>query len=130
LPEASLVEASPDATVSPSAESKKARKELEQRKIPFTDAALVKCIKNGDLKSIELFLKAGKDITTVFKESGSKKSLLIYAVIYDQRGMVEFLARKGADISARDRLNNGWTPLHVAKSELMKEILRKHGAKE
>jgi ankyrin repeat protein len=114
LPEPSLVEASPEATESPSAESGKAKKELEKLKIPFTDDAMVKCIEDGDLKSVELFLTAGRDINTVYKEGGSKKNLLIYAVIYDQPGMVEFLARKGADISARDHLNNGWTPLHWA----------------
>lgn len=94
-------------------EQERAKKELEKHKIPFTDAAMVKCIKDGDVKSLKLFLKAGKDVNTCYEEAGQKLSLLVYAIVNDRKEIVELLTIKGADVNAKDEFS-GWTPLHWA----------------
>ena len=46
----------------------------------------------------------------------------------ESKDIVQLLIAKGADINAKD--NSGRTPLNLAKNDDVKELLRKHGAKE
>lgn len=103
-----------------------ALKELEKHKIPFTDAALRNCIEEDDLKTVKLFLKAGKNVNA---KDQSGLTALHCAAANSRREIAELLISKGANVNAK--ATDGLTPLHYAASgghSAMVEFLISKGA--
>ena len=74
----------------------------------------------GNIEIAQLLLDNGADIAV--------SRPLFMAIAYNRLEMAEFLIKNGADVNGRDDFQ-GYTPLDVAKSEEMKKLLVKYGAK-
>ena len=82
-------------------------------------------IETGDLEMVKLLIEKGADINI---KTRCCKTLLHTAVEENQKELVEFLILKGFDVNARDCCYNK-SPLSLAKTEDMRQLLQKHGAK-
>ena len=89
-----------------------ALKELEKRKIPFTDASLRNYIEEDDLQTVKLFFRAGKSVNSNYQNGFTP---LHIAAAKGRQEIAEFLISKGADVNSKDK--GGSTPLHYAASE-------------
>ena len=76
------------------------------------------------VEHIQIALNAGADVNAKHQISG--RTALICEAGYGHTEIVKLLIEKGADVNAKD--SNGKTVLDFAKTDEMKELLRKHGA--
>ena len=81
---------------------------------------------NGHLEVVKYLLENGADINA--KDSNWGYTVLIYAAEYVNLETVQFLIENGADFNIKN--NEGKTALDLAKTEEIKEVLRKAGAIE
>ena len=78
----------------------------------------------GGIEVLEVLLNKGADIN---EKNIRGETVLHWASLGDKIKNAEFLLRKGADPNAKT--NAGQTPLDIARSDEMKALLRKYGAK-
>ncbi len=79
----------------------------------------------GDKEEVTRLVDKGVDINVRY----GRITVLHKAAQWDRKGIVELLIRNGAHVNASDGDNDGKTPLDLAKSEEMKQILIKAGGK-
>jgi hypothetical protein len=99
-------EPSVNPTAEPAAEELAARAKLEQRKIPYTEAAFARAVEEGDTGTVDLFLASGMSPEV---RDADGRTLLISAASRGSNNISEKLLGKGADVNARDA--NGSTAL-------------------
>lgn len=85
-----------------------ARRELEQKGTPFTEAAFLESAKHGEVNTVKLFLAAGMNPDTR-TENGD--TVLMNAIGANADTVAEALLKGGADPNART--SNGSTALHL-----------------
>ena len=86
-------------TTEPTAEELAARAKLEQKKIPFTEAAFTKAVDEGDTGAVDLFLAAGMNPEA---RDAAGRTALINAASRGSNNISKKLLGKGADVNARD----------------------------
>lgn len=86
-----------------------ARRELEQKGIPYTEAAFLESAKHGEVNTVKLFLAAGMNPDTR-TENGD--TVLMNAIGANADAVAEALLKGGADPNART--SNGSSALHLA----------------
>jgi uncharacterized protein len=102
-----------------------ARKELEQKNIPYTKEVFLERVKEGDTRSVELFLTAGMDANGRYKANITP---LMEACLFERADTARALLEKGADVNAKDDF--GRTPLifaiqNGAQTTMVKALLAK-----
>ena len=98
---------------------KKARQELEARRIPFNFAAFVSCVGDGDAKAVGFFLLAGMDANT--------EDALALAALMGHTEIITNLLAHGASVDG-ESAKRGRTPLMATTNTAIAEILLRHGA--
>jgi Serine/threonine protein kinase len=76
-----------------------ARARLEQKNIPFSEAAFNRVVEDGDTGLVELFLAAGMNPDT---KDASGRTALINAASRGSNNISQKLLSKGAEVNARD----------------------------
>ena len=95
-----------NATPPASPDEMAARARLEQKNIPYTEAAFIRSVEEGDTGTVELFLSAGMNPEARDQEG---RTALIYAALSGRNNISQKLLNKGADVNSRD--NRGSTAL-------------------
>src|SRR5438270_6814414 len=111
---------------SPLTEAQQARAELEKRHLAYDPDVFVQSAGQGDLKTVELFLRAGMNPNATNKYGSPA---LVWACGQGRLAVAQALLDKGADLTAEAR--DGDSPLTAAALEgQMKtaELLLAHGA--
>ncbi len=85
-----------------------ARRELEQKGTPFTEAAFLESAKHGEVNTVKLFLAAGMSPNT---RSESGDTVLMNSIRANADGVAEALLKGGADPNTRT--SNGSSALHL-----------------
>jgi len=83
----------------PSDDELAARAKLEQKNIPFSEAAFNRVVEEGDTGLVELFLAAGMNPDT---KDASGRTALINAASRGSNNISQKLLSKGAEVNARD----------------------------
>ncbi len=96
-----------------------ARRELEKRKVSWSDEEFMATTKRGDTDVLELFLVAGMKPDTKDNEG---RTALIWAAINGHASAVKALLNTGADVNAID--NIGMTSLMEAASGGKSDVIR------
>lgn len=100
----------------------KARKELGQMNIEYTEDSFIKHLKNGDKIIVELFLTAGMDPNL----KGSGGDPILFAAVSGGIDVVKLMIAKGADVNAH---GGGGTALSIAaylgKVDIVKTLIEK-----
>lgn len=99
----------------------KARKELGQMNIEYTEDSFKTYIERGDKVVVDLFLTAGMSANT--RDSDSANPVLISAAYKEREEMVDLLLQKGADINAKGE--GGITALMYAAEKKSPVIVQK-----
>ena len=89
------------------------------------ETCLPSAIYSNNKKLVNLLIKNGIDINHQNKKG---MCALHSASIQDKYDIVELLLKNGADVTLRDHKNK--TPLGVARSQRVKDLLIQYGAKE
>lgn len=76
-----------------------ARAKLEQKNIPYTEAAFTKVVEDGNTDAVELFLAAGMKPDA---RDAAGRTALIIAAAKGSDSISQKLLSKGADVNARD----------------------------
>lgn len=102
-----------------------ARKELEQKGIPYTKEDFLERAKNGDTRAVILLTAAGMDPNTRYK---ANTTVLMEAALFGRADTVKALLERGADVNARDDF--GRTALifaiqYGAHADIVKDLLKK-----
>jgi len=97
------------------------KKGVDVNKVGGHHTPIEYAVYTGNIKLAELLINNGADII--------QNNPLPTAVAWNRLEMAEFLIKKGADVNIRDDFQ-GYTPLDYAKSDEMRTLLIKHGAKE
>jgi ankyrin repeat protein len=95
----------------------KARLDLAQMNISYTDSAFIDNAKEGNSEVVKLFLEAGMDIEV--KTTGGQTALMI-AALTNKTDVAKLLLEKGADVNAKNK--HGGTALMTAAWKGHKEI--------
>ena len=98
---------------------KEARKELEKRKVTWSDDEFIARTKRGDTDVLELFLVAGMKPDTKDNEG---RTALIWVAVNGHAAAVKALLNTGADVNAID--NIGMTSLMGAASGGKSDVIR------
>ena len=85
-----------------------ARRELEQKGTPFTEAAFLESAKHGEVDTVKLFLAAGMNPDT---RTDGGDTVLMNAIGANANAVAEALLEGGADPNART--SNGSSALHL-----------------
>jgi len=93
-------------------------------KVRLSHATFWAAAKSGDMANVQELVEQGIDVNA--RPTGGHAALE-WAVINGHGEIAEFLIRKGAHVNPKTE--NGKTPLDLARSDEMKALLRKHGAK-
>ncbi|HEY0380542.1 MAG TPA: ankyrin repeat domain-containing protein [Pyrinomonadaceae bacterium] len=86
-------------TTEPAPEELDARARLEQKKIPYTEAAFAKAVEEGDTGAVDLFLASGMSPEV---RDAAGRTVLINAASRGSNNISQKLLGKGADVNARD----------------------------
>ena len=103
-----------------------ARAKLEQKNIPYSEAAFARVVEEGDTGAVDLFLAAG--MSPDVKDSAGRTAL-INAASRGSNNISQKLLSKGADVDARD--SNGASALMESASRGHREttkVLLENGA--
>ena len=85
-----------------------ARRDLEEKGIPFTEEAFLERVNHGEIDLVRLFLAAG--INPDARDQKGDTALMI-AIAANSEGVAEALLKGGASVNARTK--NGSTALHT-----------------
>src|SRR6266404_5946222 len=91
----------------------KARAKLEQLGQQVTPSAFSEAVRQGDVKAVELFLRAGMDGNTRIETDRGDMTMLQIAALYGNREVASLLLDKGADANAVSSFGRS-TPLQAA----------------
>lgn len=86
-----------------------ARRELDQKGVPFSEAAFVESAKHGDVNTVKLFLAAGMNPDS---RTENGETVLMNTIGANADAMTETLLKGGANPNART--GNGSSALHLA----------------
>lgn len=88
------------------------------------ETPLHKAVAAGDKDLVERLLAEGAEVNA---KDNHNQTALHRAATFGNKELAELLLAKSAEVNAQD--NNGKTPLDLAKTDELKALLRKYGAK-
>jgi len=95
------------------------KKEIEQKGMTYSSESFLKEVKEGNKKTVELFMRAGIDTNA---KGVDGRTALIIASNFGQIDIVKLLIKKGADVNGRD--NEGRTALMAASGSGQIEMVK------
>ncbi|MDP7051097.1 MAG: ankyrin repeat domain-containing protein [Verrucomicrobiota bacterium] len=108
-----------DTTTVPQIQTQKLQ-QVEKAKAEKSGISIHRAAWEGNIKAVEQYLAAGKDVNV--KDDLYGDTPLLWATGFGHKEVIEMLIAKGANVNSK--AEGGWTPLHYATGGNDQEIVR------